>query len=176
MLPAITSLNGLGGAIKNYADPVDPTTDEHVKFRNWYVTDVAAMGHTAARAMRSFVGVNGADPTDPASGFVHDALWGSTGPLKPPVARTGEGIWTVTWPTTVNTEMFGEDVERGGGAATSTIAVSLRRAWAQVECTDGTLRHATAEVTAANVVKVRGYLANGTPDDLTGATITVWAY
>jgi hypothetical protein len=161
-LPAVDSLATYGGALENYSPVVDPTTDEDATSRNKYAANVAMATHTLVRAIRSFVGVNGANPTDPVSGFVHDAVWGSTPDVKPTVARTGEGVWTVTWPEEVDDELDEEHT------------VSLQRAWAEVEC-DGTLYHATAKVTAANVVTVRGWLANGTADDLTGLTITVWA-
>lgn len=159
-LPAVDSIATYGGAKQDYSPVVDPTTDEDAASRNKYAANVAMATHTLVRAMRSFVGVNGAAPTDPVSGFVHDAVWGSTPDVKPVVARSGEGVWTVTWPETITDELGDEHT------------VDLKRAHAQVEC-DGTLYHATAKVTAANVVTVRGWLSNGTADDLAGCTITV---
>lgn len=175
MLPNISALASYGGALKNYSDPVDPTTDEHVKYRNWYTQDTAGMTHTSARAIVSFVSANGANPNDPGSGFIHDAVWGNISGVKPVVARTGEGIWTCTWPQTVQTDLFDEDEDQGGGAQAE-IALNFRRAFGQCQCHDGTLRHVAADVTSPFVVTVRGFLANGTPDDLTGQIVTVWVF
>jgi hypothetical protein len=167
----VLSLEAFGGAKKNYSPIVDPEVDEDAVAINRLKDAVAGSTHTLVRAIRSFVGVNGADPTDPPSGFVHDSVWGDTAPVKSTVARTGEGVWTVQWPATVDSELTSEDADRGGGVQ---YTVNLRRAWAQVECA-GTLCHATAKVTSANTVEVRGWLANGTADDLTGLIITVFA-
>jgi hypothetical protein len=171
-LPDISSLAELGGALTNYSSVVDPTTDEDAKYRNRYACDVAMMGHTAARALCSFTAVNGSNPTDP-TGFVHDALWGSLVAVKPTVARTGEGVWTVTWPSTVDDELSDEDASIGGG---ETHSVNIRRAMAQGTAVAGVLKHAVAEVTSAAVVTVRGYMADGTIDDIAGSIITVIAW
>lgn len=168
----VRSLDDYGGALADYASVVDPTTDEGARFRNRYACDGAMMMHTAFRAFVSFVTVNGANPTDPAAD-VHDALWGSTNTVKPTVARTGEGVWTATWPTTVTDALTAETAAKGGGV---THTVSFRRAIASTQPVGGVLTHARAIVTASNVVTVYGYLANGTADDIPGATIDVWVW
>lgn len=168
-LPDISSLDDLGSALRNYAKVTDPTTDEDVKFRNRYVADVAALGHTGARALVRFVAVDGADPTDPV-GFVHDAMWGSLSGVKPVVRRANEGIWTVTFPSVVDDELTTFDESVGGGI---THTVNIRDAWAKATAVSGVLKHASAEVTSANVVTVRGFLANGTADDIAGSTISL---
>lgn len=168
----IRSLDDYGGPIANYAPVKDPTTDEDCKFRNRYACDLAMLTHTGAVALVSFVGVNGGNPTDP-TGFVHDARWGSSNPVKPTVVRTGEGVWTVTYASTFNDELTLEDPSLGGGA---TISTNFRRANASTEPLAGVLTHARATVTSPNVVTVYGFLANGTADDLTGVTITAWIW
>jgi hypothetical protein len=125
--------------------------------------------HTGALALLSFIGANGAAPTDPTD-FVHDARWGNAVGVKPTMARTGEGVWTATWPTTVTDDLTAEDASIGGGV---THTVNFRRAFAQAETDSGTLKHAVAKVTAPNVVTIYGYLADGTADDLAGVTINV---
>lgn len=171
-LPNISSLDDYGGPIKNYGSVLNPETDEDAKFRNRYACDVAMIGHTVARAWMRFVAVDGGAPTDPASN-VHDALWGNAVGVKPVPARTGEGIWTCTWPTTVNDELTVEDVALGGG---ETHSVNFRFAFAQATTVGGVIKHVIAEVTSPNVVTVRGFLANGTADDIAGSTITVIAW
>lgn len=173
MLPDVDSLNTYGGAISNYAAVVDPDVDEDAVFRNRYAGNVAMMTQTAVRAMVSFVGVTGATPTDPGSGFIHSAVWGAGVAVKPTVARTGTGIWTVTWPATVDSELTGALASQGGG---TTHTVNLRRADAFVEISGATWVDATARVTAANVVEVRGWTAGHALDDLNGTTVTVVAW
>jgi hypothetical protein len=168
-LPDISSIDDVGGAKANYAPVTDPTTDEDAADRNRAFCDVAMMGHTAPRGFVRFVAVDGADPDDPASS-VHDALWGSAVGVKPVVANTGEGVWTVTLPSTVDDELTLEDAALGGG---ETHTVNVRPAFAQATAVAGVLVHAVAEVTSANVITVRGYLANGTADDIAGSTVTV---
>ena len=168
-LPDISSLDDFGGPMANYAPVTDPTTDEDAKYRNRYACDVAMMGHSAPRGFVRFVTTNGAAPTDPTSN-IHDAMWGSTAGVKPVVARTGEGVWTVTLPATVDDELTAEPVAVGGGV---THTVNVRAAFAQATPVAGVLKHAVAEPTAANVITVSGFLADGTADDITGSTITV---
>jgi hypothetical protein len=172
MLPNISSLNTFGGPLRNYSDVVDPSTDEDAKFRNRYVADVAAMGRTAPVAIVSIYGVNGANPTDPPSGLVHEAMWGNDVGVKPTAVRSGEGIYDITWPTTVNDAMTGEDATIGGG---ETHTVNFRRAFAQVESADGTFKGASAKVTGPNTVRVYCYLVT-TLDDLPGLVITTWVW
>lgn len=172
LLPDISSFDDYGNAIANYSPVTDPTTDEDAKFRNRYVADTSAMVRTSPKAFVRFVAVDGAAPTDPAT-YVHDAQWGNAVGVKPTVARTGEGTWTVTFPTTVNDALTLLDASLGGGV---THSVSIRFAVAQATAVSGVLKHAVAEVTSANVVTVRGFLANGTADDIAGSTITVLIY
>lgn len=175
MLPKVTSLNEYGGPIKDYSPTIDPTTEEAAFYRNRYASDVAAMSHTAPRAITSFLTANGADPSDPLTGFIHDAVWGNLSGVKPAVVRFAEGVWDLTYPDEVDTALAGQAESEGGGAQ-ATVANFFRRAHASVECVDGTLRHASAEITGANTVRVRTYLANGTADDVPGVVVTVWVY
>lgn len=172
MLPDKQSINYYGGALRNYSDPVDSETDEHAKYRNRYVADVAALGRTAPRAMVSFVGANGANPTDPASGFIHDSMWGVAPADKPVWTRAGEGIYDGEWPTTVNDALSTEPEAKGGG---ETHELNFQRALAQVESADGTFKAAHAKVTGPNTVRV--YCYDGTTlDDLDGLVCTVWVW
>lgn len=175
MLPNPASLDRYGGPKANYSAVIDPTTDEDAKHRNEYVSDVAMLTQTSACAIRSFVGVDGANPTDPVSGFIHAAMWGSAPADKPTVTRASEGVYDVTYPETVNTPLASESEELGGGSA-AVVALNFRRAEAQVQCSDGTLRHARAEVTSPNTVRVRCWTAAGALDDLAGEVITVWVW
>lgn len=173
-LPDKSDLASFAGPIVDYSPVIDPTTDEPAIARNFYVNDVAQMGRVIQRAIFSFVGVNGGNPTDPPSGFVHDAVWGNSVPYKPAITRTGEGIWLATFVTTVRqASLYSLPAASGGGLNHS---VNFGRAFAQCQCSDGTLRHAVAEVLTANTIRIRGFLANGTADDLTGQIVTCWGY
>lgn len=171
-LPEKTSFSAYGGPKNNYAAVVDPTVEVEAAHHNSFVSDTAAMTHTAVRAMRSFVGVDGGAPTDPLDGFVHDAVWGDAPAVKPAVARVTEGVWDLTWPTTVQPELSSATEAQGGGRV---FTVNFQRALAQVESLDGSFKLAAAKVTAPNVVRVYGY-ALTTLDDLAGLTINVWAW
>lgn len=169
-LPDIDALSTFGGPLNNYSDVVDPTTDEDAASRNKYAANSAMMTWTLPRAIVSFVGVNGGNPTDPVSGLVHEAVWGNDPSDKPAVVRALEGVWDITWPALVDSELTSATVAQGGG---SQHTVNFQRAWAQVESADGTFKAASAKVTGANTVRVYGY--DGTTlDDLTGLIVTVF--
>jgi hypothetical protein len=160
-LPDIDALATYGGALNNYAPVEDPSTDEDAGYRNKYATNVAAATHTVCRAWCAFVGKASSPPDDPSSN-VHDSVWGNLLGVKPTVARTGPGVYTITWPTSVNDEL--------GVAHT----VNLRRCWPP-NIEGATPYEATATVTSPNVVTVRTFtVGTSTPNDAVGATITVF--
>lgn len=169
-LPDIDAFSTFGGPLNNYSDVVDPTTDEDAAYRNKYAANSAMMTWTLTRAIRSFVGVNGGDPTNPVSGLVHEAVWGNDPSDEPSVVRAGEGIWDLEWPELVDSELTSATVAQGGG---SQHTVNFHRAWAQVESADGTFKAAHAKVTGANTVRVYGYTGT-TLDDLDGLIVTVF--
>lgn len=163
-LPDIDSLATYGGPLANFAPVVDPTTDEDAAWRNLYAMNVAMLGHTAPRALRSFVG-HATAPTDPVSGFVHDALWGNSAPVKSTVAKdggAGTGRYTSTWPTTIVDEL----------GVTHTINLRRAHAWAE----GSTAYHCQAEISSANVVMVRVTDMAGAAADAAGVTINIVAY
>lgn len=157
-LPEIDDLATFGGELNNYSPVVDPTTDRDAAAMNIALADVAGMTQTCVRAWAAFVG-HGATPTDPASN-IHGAVWGNTAPVKPTPARTGSGVYTVTWPSSVTDEL--------GESHT----VNLRRGWAQVE--GATAYHAQVSF-SANVATVRVFDMAGAANDAVGATIVVFA-
>ena len=168
VLPDRDSLSTFGGALANYSDPVDPTTDEDAEWRNKYVANVAMMTHTVTRAARSFLGSTGGvtQIADPSTGFVHDAVWGDGAGVKPTPSYVTTGTYELTWPSTVTDELG------------TTHAVSIRRAWASVESSDGTLRLAEAKVSASQRVTVYTYERTATGlvsgANLVGEVITVF--
>jgi hypothetical protein len=157
-LPAVDSIDTYGGELNEVAAVTDPTTDRPATGANQAYASVAEMTHTAIRAWRALVG-HATTPTDPTTS-VHDAVWGSDNSLKPTIARSGAGVYTITWAATVDDELGEEHT------------VSLRRAWANVEGT--TAYVALATVTSANVVTVRVFDMAGAANDAVGSTITVF--
>lgn len=167
-LPDKDSLDTYGGALENYSESVDPTTDEDAAYRNKYAANVAMMTHTITRGARSFLGSTGGvtQIADPSSGFVHDHVWGDAAGVKMTASYVQTGTYFLTAPTAVSDEL---------GAQHS---VNIRRAWAAVESSDGTLRIATAKVSGARQITVYTYaaLADGTvkPSQLVGEVITAF--
>jgi len=162
-LPSRDSLSSYGGRMSNYSDVVDPTTDEDAEWRNKYAANVAMSTHTVTRAFRSFLGTTGGATAvaDPSTGFAHDALWGDAASVKPSVTHVQTGVYDGIWPTTVTDELD------------ETHTLAIRRAWAQVESSDGTLRIASAKVTAAQKVRVYTY-EGSSASDLVGEIITIF--
>jgi len=169
-LPDLDSIDTYNGPKKNYGPVVDPDTDEDAVGINRLKATVAMGSRTAIRALLSFVGATGANPTDPVSGFIHDAVWGNLVGVKATVVRTSAGIWTATFPLTVNSALTSAPIERGGGV---THPVNFRGGWANVENDSASKHDASVRVTAPNVVEVRGWLSN-TIDDCNGKKIIVF--
>lgn len=168
-LPDKDAISTYGGALENYSDPVNPTTDEDAAWRNKYAANVAMMTHTITRGARSFLGTTGGATqiADPASGFVHDAVWGDGGSVKLTASYVQTGTYFLTAPTSVNDEL---NVQH---------SVNIRRAWANVESSDGTVRLASAKVSGAQQITVYTYedvAANGQvrPSQLVGQVVTVF--
>lgn len=157
-LPGIDSLSSYGGAKTNDAPVEDNSTDESADHRNLYAANVAGMTQTVDRAWCRFVG-HGTTPTDPASN-VHAAVWGNGVSVKPVPARTGAGVYTITWPTSVTDEL--------GVSHT----VNLRSAKWNVEgSTPYTL---TVTLTSVNVATVRVFDMAGVANDGVGTTFAIY--
>lgn len=92
LAPEIPSLDTFGGTFVNADAVVDPTTECDASFFNRLLAQVVMLSHTAPKAWVSCT-VSGGTVTI----VDHDAVWGNTSAVKPTVARTGAGIFTVTW-------------------------------------------------------------------------------
>ena len=167
-LPDKDDLGTYGGALSNYSDVVDPTTDEDAAWRNKYVANVAMMTHTLTRGARSFLGSTGGvtQIADPSTGFVHDNVWGDGASVKATASYVQTGVYFVTVPTAVADELGVQH------------SVNIRRAWGNVDSSDGTLRIANAKPSSARAMTVYTFeaLADGTvkPSQLVGQVITVF--
>ena len=101
--PDIDTVADYGGALENYAPVEDPTTDQDADAANEWKASTAAMTHTATRAWVRMVS-QAATPTSPSTNL-YDSMWGSDLSVAPTFARTGVGVYTITWPATVTDEL-----------------------------------------------------------------------
>lgn len=151
----------------DYLPVTDPTTDQTAGQNNTgnpganqQMTSTAAMTHTSRRCWARFLG-NATTPTIAVSNG-HDAHWGSGSPVKPTVAHTGTGTYTMTWPATV-TDALGQSH-----------TVNLR--WAKVQVEGATpYWPPQCSVTSPNVVTVYTFDTGHSANDLVGVTIFVEA-
>lgn len=155
-LPDADSLDTYGGEMSNYlVDPVDPTTDLDASYFNAMACTVAMGSRMLPRCEVVFTG----HATTPVfTSF--EAAWKGATPTSPTIARTGTGVYTATFPATVNDEL---------GDAHS---VNLHRAWGQAEGSTGYHVQCSA---AANVVTIRVFNSSFSANDAAGVTLVVWA-
>jgi|GEM_PF-2208077 len=98
LLPDTAGVSTFGG--NEYADEdavVDPETEVSATYLNRMTTQLAASAYTQHRAWAR-VSVTATVPTLED----HAAVWGDTPAVAPVVARTSAGIFTLTWPTSVD--------------------------------------------------------------------------
>jgi hypothetical protein len=156
--PDIDSLATYGGAMADYASVEDATTDLGAAYFNKMSASVAAMTHTAPRAVRRFVG-HATTPADPSSGLVHDSMWGSASGVKPTVTRNATGDITITWTSTQTDEL----------GVSHTIGLRYAKGWAE----GATAYHVQCSCPTVNTVNVRIFDMAGVASDAVGATIVV---
>jgi hypothetical protein len=145
-LPDIDSLGTLGGALNDYSPVIDPTTDRAAAAANSAYANNAAMTNTAIRAWVRILPAGSGTPTVVA----HNANWGTGAAVAPVVARVSTGLYTITWPTTVN-----DAIPSGSPGYASPHTLNARAGWGQV---DGATYYAVSvSMTSANVATVRIY-------------------
>lgn len=156
--PDIDTVATYGGALENAWPIEDPNTDQDADGLNECKASTAAMTHTSARCWARFT----SDPTTPAfpSTNPHDSHWGSTLAVRPTLARTGVGVYTLTWPSTVTDEL-GE-----------THSVNLRWAKASLENQAAVV---CAEATSVVLVTIKLFDMAGAAADYAGKVIFVEA-
>jgi hypothetical protein len=123
--------------------------------------DVAMMSRVAAKAIVTMTTAGTGTPTLNA----HESQWGVS--VAPTIARTGVGVYTITWPATV-TDQLG-----------NTQALNLRFVAAISPGGAFAGNILQASVTAPNVVTVyQVQMGGGTPAaaDSTGQVFTVFAF
>jgi hypothetical protein len=136
-LPDANTYSTLGGELNNYQSPEDPTTDLDANADNEVRCDSAAASRMVGRA---FVAFTGSDQVV----HQHDSVWGNDVSVLPVVGRSGAGVYTVTWPASVN------------DARGNPHALNLRRALVIVE-QDAHVWVGHPLITAPNILSVKVY-------------------
>lgn len=98
LLPDTAGVSTFGG--NEFADEdavVDPETEVSATYLNRMTSQLAASAYTQPRAWVR-VTVSGTTPTVAA----HSAVWGDSPSVEPVPNRTGAGVYTLTWPTSVD--------------------------------------------------------------------------
>src|SRR5271169_4903419 len=102
LLPESSSFDDFGGAKINYSDPVDDTTDRDASEVNGVFCDVAMMSRAAVRGWLRMT-LSASTPTL-ASTTSWNTTWKGSTSTPPVLARSTTGVFTITFPTTVNDE------------------------------------------------------------------------
>lgn len=141
---------------QNHKPVVNPEYDLDASEYERLAVDVAAMTLTAAKAL---VVVSAAASTSATTGTMlrwHNARWGGTDAVKPTIARTATGAYTITWST--SQEDLNPTADR-----VSTSAVSFSCA----QCTPQGSTPAMVVVScASNVVYVKTFNAASAATDV----------
>jgi hypothetical protein len=164
-LPDVDTLNTYGGGLFDYAPVVDPTRDRPASGANQAYESVAAMTHTNWRSWVRFTLNGSATPVLVA----HDANWGNAIGVAPTFTRTSAGIYTVTWPATVN-----DEIPNGVPGFSTGHTVNFRASTGNVRAV-ATPFDIFCTPTSANIVTVRIFNAAGSAADPGSATdCDVW--
>lgn len=158
-IPDTDSVNTYGGALNNAGPVEDPTTDRDAGAMNKALASVSGMTHTAVRAIVRF--------TAAASGGAmvlvsHDAVWGNSNSVAPTLGRTGTGIFTITWPSSVTDEL------------TVSHTVALRYGTSNPR--GSVFYQPQVVITSGNVATVYVFNAGNAASDAVGADFEVFAY
>lgn len=154
-LPESDSLDTYGGEKNDYGPVVDPTTDRAAADANKAFATVAMGSRMVPRVEVAFLG-HATAPTVSA----WEAVWKGTTTTAPVPAHSATGVYTLTFPSSVNDELIEAHV------------VNMQRAWGQAE--GATAYHVQCSV-SANVVTVRVFDMAGAANDAVGATLVAWA-
>jgi hypothetical protein len=161
-LPDIDSLSTFGGALANYNGQavVNPLTDRDAGAANIAYMDTALMTATAIRCWCRFTC---AATTGAMVLVAHNSLWGNGAPVNPVLARTGTGVFTVTFPSSVTDPL------------TVVHSLNLRAAFAH-DLGAPTLYSVRPVVTSSNVITVYTYNSAGSANDLVGIDVNVFGF
>lgn len=161
--PDIDVVATYGGALTNYFQVEDATTDLDASADNQNRCSTAAMTHTASRAWARLVCAATTGALALSNVNPNDAGWpGLPTNAAPTLLRNGTGDFTLTWPATVQDEL----------GATKT--PNFRYAVVSIE--GSTFAFHTESCPTANSVRVRLANTGGAANDFVGTTIAITVY
>lgn len=142
----------------------DPSYQMGANQGNRFLVDTAQATRTVPRATVLFQLATSGSTIDPAN-VTHTSVWGSGSTEKPTVARTGTGVYTVTWASSFDDEM----------PAPNTVTESVVFTFAEGQpnvrgATDGRARVVSI---ISNVVTVQVYNTANALSDLGGSASQV---
>jgi hypothetical protein len=161
-LPDRDTLDVYGGSKENYGPVEDTTTDRDATMANYAYANVAMMSQTATRA---YVRFTTAASTPSLVLVDSNAVWGNGVSYLPALARSGTGVFTVTWPSSV-TDVIDTVAH---GQASHTVNLKGVRIFAE----GSTAILAQGKITSANVATVYTFTLGGVANDEVGTTILV---
>jgi hypothetical protein len=168
----------LAKTIANYGSPfqnaeavANPTTEQSADQYNRHSEDSAQMTRTSTKIMVKFMtnsGGVGAVTVDDST-----SQWGEGISYEPAVAKTGTGLYTITYATEYDDALVGTT---GNEAVEETEQVSFRFVWGGALHTTGPVLGHVRGTSVNNVITVYVFNAGGTLSDLGGgATVQVFA-
>jgi hypothetical protein len=168
-LPSRDSLATFGGTLGagyvDYSPVLDPTVDMPAAAGNQALSDVAMLTRTAVRAWARFTPAGTGTPVLVSNW----ALWGTGSGAQPAVARSGVGIYTLTWPATVTDDLTVSSAAGYLGPQT----LALLAAEGQ---TEGATFFSVQASASANVATLWIFGTGNTLADPNGPTILALAY
>ncbi len=157
-LPDSDTLSTYGGPMVNYAPVEDPTTDRDAAAANEAYASTAAMTRTACRCMTS---MTSAATTGALFLNNYEAVWKATTATAPVMVRTGTGVITYTWPSSVQDELL--------------VSHSPNLLYGHASARGAVAYHTNVTV-ATNVVTLYIFDMAGTASDAVGVKFDVFAY
>jgi len=157
-LPNVDTIDSYGGLKKDYGIAVvNSETDRAADDANRAYANIAMATHTLCRAWVQFT----SSATTPTI-VQHDALWGNTSFVAPTIVRSAQGIFDITWPTSVTPESAEDPINiniriAGGGNALGAV-----------------FRHVQCQRQTAVTLRVHTFDTAGALQDFAGTTYNVW--
>lgn len=157
VLPDKADLDTFGGVFQNADAVVDPETEMAAAYMNRMIAQLAMVSHTLPRAwVRVTAGIA-------PSAADHDAVWGDGAGVAPTLARTGTGVYTVTWASAYD-DLQDQAEEHQLTLRAASVSVSH----------SGAARIPQWTLTSATVVTVNVYDAAGAAADCDAFFLQVW--